>query len=452
MKKHLVIILAVLVLFVGNGKVFSEDEDGIKTFGEILQKVGLMQGDGSGLNPYGELSREEMVTIINRLYMEESIDDFTLPEKPSFTDVPKNHWAYKQIEFAYAKGISKGVSSSEFGLGQKINANQAALFLIRIMGYDDEKMEEEIDYKDAYRKVYLLLDIKASSLKDPFAPLLRGNMFQMLYDSLWSKTPQGNKFVYDIFAYEDDNMWKVETILGGDRYCCYYEMHDIEPLDDNYYDSFMPIYQTEKELFKSYLEFKPNEITKTFDMSYYNDLKNYLKDLNKTDSYQSMEYTNAMLIKILKKDNNIFVDTINDITSHEMEDISWDKLNNLLGDKISYNLKMWSPYKDSPDEHTYLHPYGADGLVVIDTSKANFEFTYDRPAEEGMDWENVTYSYDIKNIQVDKKTQSKFIFKLRIADDQYQNVDLFFVFEYDINNKKVTKAATCNTMGFGILD
>lgn len=450
MKKYLVSILAVLVLFIGGGKVFAED--GIKTFGETLREVDLIEGDGTGLNPQSHLTREEMVTIINKLYREELIEDFIPPEKPSFKDVPKDHWAYKQVEFAYEKGISKGISASEFGLGQKINANQAALFLIRIMGYDDEIMGEEINYKDAYRKVYLLLDIKASNLKDPFAPLLRGDVFQMTYDALWAKTPHGVEFVYEVFGYEEESSWKTEIILGGDRYCCYYEMHDIIPSDSNSYASFMPIYQTEKELFEGYLDFKANEITKTLDMSYYDNLKSYLLDLNKTDSYQSMEYTNAMLIKMLKRDNNIFVETINDITSNEMEDIYWDELNNLLGDKIAFELRMWTPHKDRPDEHTYLYPYKAKGLVLIDTSKANFEFNYDRPAEEGMDWENVTYLYDIKNIQVDKKTQSKFLFSLRIADDQYQELDLFFAFEYDFENKTVRKAASCNAMGFGILN
>lgn len=467
MKKYLVSILAVLVLFAGVGQVFAdsgENDDGIKTFGQVLQEVGIIKEDGTDLHAKGHLTREQMVTIVNRLYREKAPENvvefdpteeyrtFTPPEKPTFADVPETHWAYKEVEFAYAKGILKKISGSNFGLGKKVNANETALSLIRIMGYDDEIMEEKINYKDAYRRVFLLLDIWGSHVKDPFAPLLRADFFQMAYGALWAKTPDGVKFAEEAFGYKDEMKWKSERILGGDRYCCYLEMHDIPPSDGNYYASFLPIFSTDEELFAGYSDFERNEITRTFDISFYDNLKSYLSDLNTTDGFQSWDYTNAALIKVLKRDNNIFVETINDITSGEMREISWDEFKNLVGDKVTFDLKMWTPHRDSKEEHTYLHPYNADGHVVIDTAKADFAFRYYRPAEEGMDGEDDTYSYEIKSIQVDKKTQSKFVFRIRIAEDQYQDVDLFFVFEYDSNNKKVVKAASCNTMGFGVIN
>ena len=46
MKKYLVSILTVFVLFVGVGEVFSdsgETDDGIKTFGQVLQEVGIIK-------------------------------------------------------------------------------------------------------------------------------------------------------------------------------------------------------------------------------------------------------------------------------------------------------------------------------------------------------------------------------------------------------------------------
>ena len=467
MKKYLVSILAVLVLFTVVGEVFSdsgETDDGIKSFGQVLQEIGIIKEDGADLHAKGHLTREQMVTIVNRLYREkapehavefdptEEYRTFTPPEKPTFADVPETHWAYKEVEFAYAKGILKKISGRNFGLGKKVNANEAALSLIRIMGYDDEIMEEKINYKDAYRRVFLLLDIWGSHVKDPFAPLLRADFFQMVYGALWAKTPEGAKFAEEAFGYKEEMKWKTERLLGGDRYCCYLEMHDIPPSGGNYYASFLPIFSTDEELFEGYSDFERNDITRNFDLSFYDNLKSYLSDLNTTDGFQSWDYTNAALIKVLKRDNNIFVETINDITSGEMREISWDEFKNLVGDKVTFDLKMWTPHRDSKEEHTYLHPYNADGHVAIDTVKADFAFRYFRPAEEGMDGEDDTYSYEIKSIQVDKKTQSKFVLRIRIAEDQYQDVDLFFVFEYDAVNKKVVKAASCNTMGFGVIN
>lgn len=264
MKKYLATIFALFLLFAGSGEVFAdtgETGDQIKTFGQILQEVGIIKKGGTGLNVGGQLTREEMVTIVNRLYREnapenvvefdptEEYRSFTPPEKPTFRDVTKSHWAYKDVEFAHAKGILKEISGTDFGLGKKANANEAALFLIRIMGYDDEIMKERINYKEAYRKVYLLLDIKGSHVQDHFAPLLRADFFQMVYDSLWAKTPEGVKFAEKAFGYEKERWSKNETILEGDRYCCYFEMHDIEPSEANYYASFIPIFWTEKEWF-----------------------------------------------------------------------------------------------------------------------------------------------------------------------------------------------------------
>lgn len=129
----------------------------------------------------------------------------------------------------------------------------------------------------------------------------------------------------------------------------------------------------------------------------------------------------------------------------------WGELKNLVGDYVSYNLSMWTPYKDNKDEHTYLYPYRASASVAISSENKLFTLNYIRPAEEGMDGKNDIFYYDIKSIQVDKKTQSKFVFRVRIADDRYQKFDLFFAFEYDQDNKKVIKAASCNTKGFGVI-
>lgn len=467
MKKYLVSLLVVIVFMSGAGGVCAgggERNDGIKTFGEVLQEVGILSEGGAALHAGGQLSREEMVTIINRLYREKTPENagdfdpteeyrtFTPPEKGTFSDVPQTHWAYREVEFAREKGIVRSTSSGEFGLGQRANANDGALFLIRIMGYDDEILGEKIKYEDAYRRVYLLLDIRGSHVKDPSAPLLRGDFFQMVYDALWARTSKGVKFAEEAFGYEEGVQWKTERILGGDRYCCYFEMHDIPPEEDNYLARFIPLFKTEEELFAGYVDFEPNDITETFDLSYYSNLKAYLSDLNESDAYQSWDYTNAMLIKILKKDNNAFVETIEDITSGEMQEISWERVRALVGDRVTFDLRMWTPHRDGREEHTYLHPYRAEGHVVIDTREAAFEFKYHRPAEEGMDGEDDAYSYEIKGIQADRETQSKFVFRIRIADDQYQDVDLFFVFEYDPEEEKVIRAASCNTKGFGVLN
>ncbi|GAB1426821.1 hypothetical protein MASR2M17_02470 [Aminivibrio sp.] len=75
MKKYLVSLLVVIVFMSGAGGVCAgggERNDGIKTFGEVLQEVGILSEGGAALHAGGQLSREEMVTIINRLYSEKA--------------------------------------------------------------------------------------------------------------------------------------------------------------------------------------------------------------------------------------------------------------------------------------------------------------------------------------------------------------------------------------------
>ncbi len=55
-------------------------------------------------------------------------------KKPYFTDVPASHSFFKAVQWAYEKGITKGVSKTEFGVNQSCTRAQAMTFLWRFKG------------------------------------------------------------------------------------------------------------------------------------------------------------------------------------------------------------------------------------------------------------------------------------------------------------------------------
>jgi len=50
-----------------------------------------------------------------------------------FTDLSKNHWAAKDVEFLVSKGIVKGKDDGSFGVGEPIKREEVAVLLARIL-------------------------------------------------------------------------------------------------------------------------------------------------------------------------------------------------------------------------------------------------------------------------------------------------------------------------------
>jgi len=131
-KPSIMVLLAVIITL-GNLSGFAVTTS--DTYGSLLQELKLIQGDNGDLMESKNISREEMITILSRLYPAE-FAAFVPPAKPTFTDVKTTDWSYKYVEFAYKKNITKGKSATVFGKTDLVNYNQVSLFLIRALGYD----------------------------------------------------------------------------------------------------------------------------------------------------------------------------------------------------------------------------------------------------------------------------------------------------------------------------
>jgi len=81
-------------------------------------------------NPEGELLRAQFVTMLWRAAGQ---PEPTSTDDP-FTDVTVNDYFYKSVLWAVEKGITNGISPTEFGAYEVTNRAQAVTFLWRYLG------------------------------------------------------------------------------------------------------------------------------------------------------------------------------------------------------------------------------------------------------------------------------------------------------------------------------
>ncbi len=99
---------------------------------EVLQAVGIMTGvdDAGNFNPDATVTRNEMAVIMSNLM---AYNVATYSGTSPFTDVPD--WAEPYVAACYTNGITAGISATEYGGDQTVTTAQAALMLMKALGY-----------------------------------------------------------------------------------------------------------------------------------------------------------------------------------------------------------------------------------------------------------------------------------------------------------------------------
>ena len=134
-------VMTMGLMMVGSGASYTDvsSADNVEAI-EVLQAVGIMTGDENGnFNPDANLTRNEMAVIMCNLL------DYTVASYQGtapFTDVPS--WAEAYVAACYTNGITAGVSATEYGGDQEVTTGQAALMLLKALGY----FQYQSDYGD----------------------------------------------------------------------------------------------------------------------------------------------------------------------------------------------------------------------------------------------------------------------------------------------------------------
>ena len=126
-----VMLLGMMVVGTGASYADVDSADNVEAI-EVMQAVGVMVGDTNGnFNPDQKVTRGEMAVVMANL-LNLNVKDF-IGAKTPFTDVPE--WAVPYVAACYADGITAGISATQYGFNYEVTTAQAALMMMKALGY-----------------------------------------------------------------------------------------------------------------------------------------------------------------------------------------------------------------------------------------------------------------------------------------------------------------------------
>ena len=168
-------------------------EDNVEAI-EVLQSVGVMVGDENGdFNPDQLVTRNEMAVVMSNL-MEYNVA--TYAGTSPFTDVPS--WAEPYVAACWTNGITAGTSATTYGGDQGVTTAQAALMLMKALGYFQYDSDFNGDWQLATitqgNRISLFKNVK-SNVRDA---MTRNDVAQLVLNTLESGMVEPNKTGQDI--------------------------------------------------------------------------------------------------------------------------------------------------------------------------------------------------------------------------------------------------------------
>ena len=126
-------VMTLGLMVVGTGAVGYTDvtsEDNQEAI-EVLQAVGIMTGvTDDEFNPDGLVTRNQMAVIMSQLL---NLDYNYYRGINPFTDVPS--WAAPYVAACAAEGVTAGIGDGLYGGENNVTAAQAALMIMKALGY-----------------------------------------------------------------------------------------------------------------------------------------------------------------------------------------------------------------------------------------------------------------------------------------------------------------------------
>ena len=147
----------------------------------VMQAVSVMVGDENGnFNPDKNVTRAEMAVVMANL-LDLQVEDFVGASIP-FTDVPQ--WAHAYVAACYADGITGGVSATEYGSNYSVTATQAALMLLKALGYFQYSRDFGTDWQVATIKQGSNIDLFEGIDSARNAAMTRNEVAQLALNAL----------------------------------------------------------------------------------------------------------------------------------------------------------------------------------------------------------------------------------------------------------------------------
>ena len=149
---------------------------------DVLQAVGIMVGDENGdFNPDQNVTRNEMAVIMSNL-MEYNVA--TYANTSPFTDVPS--WAEPYVAACWTNGITAGTSDTTYGGGNDVTTAQAALMLMKALGYFQYQQDFGSDWQLATTRQGNAIDLFDGVDSGVTEAITRNDVAQLVLNTLTS--------------------------------------------------------------------------------------------------------------------------------------------------------------------------------------------------------------------------------------------------------------------------
>ena len=155
---------------------------------DVLQTVGIMVGDENGnFNPDQNVTRNEMAVIMANL-MEYNVA--TYKDTSPFTDVPS--WAEPYVAACWTNGITSGYSDTIYGGSDTVTTAQAALMLMKALGYFQYASDFGSDWQLATTRQANAIDLFVGVASGVTAPMTRNDVAQLVLNTLEAGTVEAS--------------------------------------------------------------------------------------------------------------------------------------------------------------------------------------------------------------------------------------------------------------------
>ena len=219
MKRIICLMLAALMLLATSATVFAEDNvliiapnpnaavtsaDGASAAVSAedaaiaLNKLGLLAGKGTNadgsinFDTEGSLTRAESITQVVRFLGAEKAATTETNAHP-FTDLPA--WAVPYISYAYANGITAGVSATKFDAVSAMSDYAFLTAILRVLGYKDS--EGDFVWNNPYALAKDSGLVASDAADDTFT---RGDAFVICYNALTATVKSGSSIKDQLIA------------------------------------------------------------------------------------------------------------------------------------------------------------------------------------------------------------------------------------------------------------
>ena len=162
-------------------------EDNVEAI-EVLQTVGIMVGDENGdFNPDQNVTRNEMAVVMSNL-MEYNVASYK--DTSPFTDVPS--WAEPYVAACWTNGITAGYSDTIYGGSDTVTTAQAALMLMKALGYFQYSSDFGADWQLATVKQGNAIDLFVGVDSGVTQAMTRNDVAQLVLNTLKSGTVEAS--------------------------------------------------------------------------------------------------------------------------------------------------------------------------------------------------------------------------------------------------------------------